>query len=137
MINLILSNNNLEGYTQLIKNALINLGLSESIAGGINLLALLIVYLGFLYFVAYMLLKIFPKIIDSLSKSKRVKFLKYLENTRFTKNLAYLIPLLIISRLTPKVLTLYPSISKLFVLLLNIATFFVLLSLIGSFLYGL
>ncbi|HLS11905.1 MAG TPA: mechanosensitive ion channel domain-containing protein [Flavobacteriaceae bacterium] len=136
MINLILSNNNLEVYTQWIKNALINLGLSESIAGGINLLALLIVYLGFLYFVAYMLLKIFPKIIDSLSKSKRVKFLKYLENTRFTKNLAYLIPLLVISRLTPKVLTLYPTISKLLMVVLNIATVILLLSLIGSLLKG-
>src|SRR5690625_581128 len=136
MINLILSNNNLEVYTQWIKNALINLGLSESIAGGINLLALLIVYLGFLYFVAYMLLKIFPKIIDSLSKSKRVKFLKYLENTRFTKNLAYLIPLLVISRLTPKVLTLYPTISKLLLVVLNIATVILLLSLIGSLLKG-
>lgn len=136
MINLILSDNNLEVYTQWIKNALINLGLSESIAGGINLLALLIVYLGFLYFVAYMLLKIFPKIIDSLSKSKRVKFLKYLENTRFTKNLAYLIPLLVISRLTPKVLTLYPTISKLLMVVLNIATVILLLSLIGSLLKG-
>lgn len=136
MINLILSNNKLEVYTQWIKNALINLGLSESIAGGINLLALLIVYLGFLYFVAYMLLKIFPKIIDSLSKSKRVKFLKYLENTRFTKNLAYLIPLLVISRLTPKVLTLYPTISKLLMVVLNIATVILLLSLIGSLLKG-
>jgi len=136
MIILILSNNKLEVYTQWIKNALINLGLSESIAGGINLLALLIVYLGFLYFVAYMLLKIFPKIIDSLSKSKRVKFLKYLENTRFTKNLAYLIPLLVISRLTPKVLTLYPTISKLLMVVLNIATVILLLSLIGSLLKG-
>lgn len=136
MINLILSDNNLEVYTQWIKNALINLGLSESIAGGINLLALLIVYLGFLYFVAYVLLKIFPNIIDSLSKSKRVKFLKYLENTRFTKNLAYLIPLLVISRLTPKVLTLYPTISKLLMVVLNIATVILLLSLIGSLLKG-
>lgn len=137
MVNLALSTNNLEGYTEWIKNTLMNSGLSESIAEGVNLLVLLFVYLGLLYFIAYVLLKIFPKIIDSLSKSKRVKFLKYLENTRFIKNLAYLIPLLIISRLTPKVLTLYPSISKLFVLLLNIATVFVLLSLIGSLLKGL
>src|SRR5699024_8480811 len=135
-MNLVRSNSNLEAYTEWIKTALINLGLSDSLAGGINLLVLLIVYLGFLYIVAYILLKIFPKIIDHFSKSNRVKFLKYLENTRFTKNLAYLIPLLIISRLTPKVLSLYPSISKLLMIFLNIATALLLLSLIGSILKG-
>src|SRR5690625_5848889 len=103
MINLILSNNNLEVYTQWIKNALINLGLSESIAGGINLLALLIVYLGFLCFVAYMLFKIFSKIIDSLFNSKRFMFIKYLSNTRFTKNLHYLLLLFFFLLLTSNV----------------------------------
>src|SRR5690554_2860325 len=100
MRNILLSKDYFETYSQWIKNTLLNLGLSENIADGINILIHLIVYLGFLFLMAYILLKIFPKIIDALSKTNKVNFQQFLKDTRFSKDLAYIIPLLIISRLT-------------------------------------
>lgn len=136
MITLVSSSYDLETFTQWFKNVLLNLGISESLADGINVLVLLIVYLGFLFIVAYILLKIFSKIIDHLSKSNRISFLQYVSDTRFTKDLAYIVPLLFISSLSTKVLIPYPIISKSLLVLLNVSITLFFLSLIGSIFKG-
>lgn len=136
MKNMLLLNNTWEVYSQWIKNALTSLGLAENLADGINILAHLIVYLGFLFLVAYILLKIFPKIISYLSKSNKINFQQFLIGTRFATDLAYIIPLLIISRLTSKLLTSYPTISGIIIVLLNISVAILFLSLIGSLFKG-
>lgn len=136
MRNILLSKDYFETYSQWIKNTLLNLGLSENIADGINILIHLIVYLGFLFLMAYILLKIFPKIIDALSKTNKVNFQQFLKDTRFSKDLAYIIPLLIISRLTSRLLVSYPTVSGILIVLLNITIALLFLSLIGSLLKG-
>ena len=136
MRNVSLSNNYFETYSQWIKNTLLNLGLSENLADGINILVHLIVYLGFLFLLAYILLKIFPRIINALSKYNKINFQQFLKDTRFSKDLAYIIPLLLISRLTSKLLVSYPSVSGILIVLLNTAIALFFLSLIGSLLKG-
>lgn len=136
MRNVSLSNNYFETYSQWIKNTLLNLGLSENLADGINILVHLIVYLGFLFLLAYILLKIFPRIINGLSKYNKINFQQFLKDTRFSKDLAYIIPLLLISRLTSKLLVSYPSVSGILIVLLNTAIALFFLSLIGSLLKG-
>lgn len=136
MKNIFLSTNSLETYSQWVKNALLNVGVSEHFAVAINILVNLIVYLVFLLLVGYILLKLFRKIIETLSKSNKINFQKYLKNTGFSRYLAYLIPMLILSNLTARLFMPYPIISKFLVVLLNISVGILFILLIGSILKG-
>lgn len=136
MKNVPLESKGFELYSQWVKEVLINLGIGESLADGINILAHLIVFLGFLLLVGYILLRIFPKIISALSNRSNNNLQKYLSNTGLSKYLAYLIPLLIIVKLTAKLLTPYPTISKSLILILNISIAVLIILLIGSVLKG-
>lgn len=137
MMNISLAAKGLETYSQWLKDALINIGLSESLADGVNILAHLIVYLAFLLLVGYILLKIFPKIINYLSNRKHRNFQKYLIGTGLSIYLAYLIPLIIISKLTARLLAFaYPLTSNVIVILLNVSIAILIIMLIGSILKG-
>lgn len=137
MMNLLLAFQTTEPYSEWIEDTLIDLGVAQRIAEGINILVYLLVYLIFLFIVSYLLLKIFPKLIKAISKRRKGNFQKYLIGTGFSKYLAYIIPLLIISNLTSNLLIPQPTISKIIAVLVNIILSILLILFVGSMLKGL
>lgn len=136
MMNIPLVAKGLDTYSVWVKDALMNLGLTESLADGINIFAHLIVYLAFLLLVGYILLRVFPKILNYFSNRKHRNFQRFLIGTGLSQYLAYVIPLIIVSNLAAKLLTPYPIISKSLVLVLNVTIAILFILIIGSILKG-
>ena len=132
MRNVLIIENNIEKYSQWMKDRLLEVGVSEHIASIINFFIHLAVCLLFLFIVGYLLLRIFRKLINTLSKKNKNNFQKHLQGTGFSKYLAYLIPTLIISSLASKLFISYPSIAKILVIFFNISASILFILVIGS-----
>lgn len=128
--------NMIENYSEWVKNTLMDFGFSEPVSTIVNLLAVLIVYLLFLMVVGYVLVKTFRWILALISRFDKVNLQKYLLGTGFARNLGYMVPLLIISGITKKVLVLYPFVSNLIVVTLNVGIIILAILFIGSALRG-
>src|SRR5690625_3197308 len=87
---------NTENLSVWFEKFLIDLGVSEFLATVLNVIALLIVYIAFLLIIGYLLIRVFRSFLKLISKSNKVNFQKYLNDTGFARYLVYLVLLLVV-----------------------------------------
>ena len=115
---------------------LIDLGVSEFLATVLNIIALLIVYVAFLLIIGYLLIRVFRSFLKIISKSNKVNFQKYLNDTGFARYLVYLVLLMGVSNFTSILFIAHPEISKILVVLINSTIIILAILFVGSILKG-
>lgn len=127
---------NTENLSVWFEKFLIDLGVSEFLATVLNVIALLIVYIAFLLIIGYLLIRVFRSFLKIISKSNKVNFQKYLNDTGFARYLVYLVLLLVVSNFTSILFIAYPEISKILVVLINSTIIILAILFVGSILKG-
>lgn len=127
---------NTENLSVWFEKFLIDLGVSEFLATVLNVIALLIVYIAFLLIIGYLLIRVFRSFLKIISKSNKVNFQKYLNDTGFARYLVYLVLLLVVSNFTSILFIAHPEISKILVVLINSTIIILAILFVGSILKG-
>jgi miniconductance mechanosensitive channel len=88
---------------------ILQLGVSEKLAHGINSVVLLLVVALLLYFVDYFLRKIFQVIVIRFTRKSKTKFDDYLIQNKVLKNITHFIPLVIAKQALPLIFAGFPK----------------------------
>lgn len=88
---------------------ILQLGVSEKLAHGINSVVLLLVVALLLYFVDYFLRRIFQVIVIRFTRKSKTKFDDYLIQNKVLKNITHFIPLVIAKQALPLIFAGFPK----------------------------
>lgn len=123
-------------YTEWLNGFLKNLGLSEYIGNMAHAIINILLFIAFLLIVGYVLHKVFVYTLNKISASRKVDFQKFLKGTNFAKYLSYLLPFMVMLRLTDKLFDFYPAIGKLITKTINAGIILLILLIINSLIKG-
>ena len=91
---------------------------------------------AFLLIIGYLLIRVFRSFLKIISKSNKVNFQKYLNDTGFARYLVYLVLLMGVSNFTSILFIAHPEISKILVVLINSTIIILAILFVGSILKG-
>lgn len=126
----------MDKYTTWLHSFLKDLGLSEYMSNMAHAIINILLYIAFVLIVGYILHKLFVYVLNKISASQRIDFQEFLRGTNFAKYLSYLVPLMVMLRLTDEMFDFYPAIAKFLTKVINMGIILLIILIISSIING-